>query len=117
MDDLIKNYDELRKTVTKGTDKAAHHILQDAEMYSIIENYRKGIGMAMPVLGNRGQRLTPHWILNRFQDVHGKKGSGSNIVDVARWGLIAGGCRKSDADEIVEFVQESMDIVDYFTKG
>jgi hypothetical protein len=42
----------------------------------------------------------------------GKKGSKSDIVDVARWGLIAGGCRKPDAEEIVDFVKETMELVD-----
>jgi RHS repeat-associated protein len=109
MDSYIKEYDMLRLE-TKGSQYAAHHIFQDADMKLIFGNiYTRGIGLAMPVLGKYGQKFSPHWILNRTQDAHRKSG---DVINVARWGLIAAGCNKKDADNIVEFVEESFELMD-----
>jgi len=108
MDSYIKEYDVLRLE-TRGTPYAAHHIFQDADMKLLFKSiYTKGIGLAMPVLGKYGQKFSPHWILNRTQHQHRKSG---DVINVARWGLVAAGCNKRDADEIVEFVEESFDLM------
>jgi hypothetical protein len=105
----IKEYQELIKR-TRGSKNASHHVFQDAAMETAFATYSREIGLAMPVLGKYGQKLTPHWIMNQVQAKKGGRGGGTNkIPDVAWYSLRAAGCRNRDATTIVEYVETAFE--------
>jgi RHS repeat-associated protein len=95
---LNATYNQVKK-FTKWSGFQAHHVVQDAAMIEMLgEAYSSGLGFAIPLLGGDALKGSPHYMANQYQ----KNNKGKPIYEVAYGSLLAAGCSKQDAEDIVE---------------
>ncbi|AXQ29709.1 hypothetical protein D0B54_13940 [Solimonas sp. K1W22B-7] len=102
-------YSKLKKTLT-GSGFQAHHIMQNTVMEQMYATYRRGLGIAMPLLGGSHSRGSPHDLANEMQ----KKLTGKDPIYVAYASLVAAGCKPADATEIVLAVKRYNELKGWF---
>ena len=91
--------------LTNGSGFQAHHVFQNAAMKTLFEGlYEKSVGFAIPLLGGSRKPGTPHDMANLRQGAlrHYKL---LNPRYVAYEALLAAGCRRSDATELVQMAE------------
>ena len=109
---LIKGYKALTKQLRKINSNsklgvAAHHVIQNAMLITNTK-YTRNIGLAIPLLGKYGQRLTPHWIANQAQ-LHRRLNK--DIRATAFLALRGAGCRNADATSIIDSVEAAYEAI------
>jgi hypothetical protein len=105
-------YSQIKK-LTAGSFFQAHHVAQDAAMLRMmLTGYESGIGFAIPLLGGAGFEGSPHAMASAYQQAH----KGEPIYEVAEGALLAAGCKKKDAQNIVKAVKEYNEIRGWFVE-